>query len=322
MRNPEIKKQNKNGFFNGLLGEPNAAKASGATFTLVSILPVFLSVIFIIVIGVLGFAGEEVTKNDWYIYAGMLLVQISFVLIAIWYFKWTKKSIKTAFLEQKCHPKYFLWAIILQFGLMSLSELNTLFLKLLGNVGYQDSGLTLPSMEGWGFVGVFLVVAVLPAILEEMIFRGLLLKGLRGFGTTGAVLICGALFALYHQNPAQTIYQFCCGAAFALVAVKSGSILPTVLSHFINNALILVLTNLGISSFSTPVFVTVVVVCSVCLITSLIYLIFIDRRGACTQRTKKTDKNERRDFWIFAAVGVVVCLVSWGTMLFSGIVGS
>lgn len=320
MRNTESKKQNK-GSFVGLLDEPTQAKASGLAFTLAAIAPVLLTVLFVIVVGALGLMKEGVEQKDWYLYSSVLLPQIAFVIVAMLYFKWTKSSFKMAIKEQKCKPKYFLLAIILQFGLMSLSELNTLFLKLLGNIGYQDVGISLPSMNGVGFIGVLIAVAILPAILEEVIFRGLLLKGLHGFGTALSVVICGGLFALYHQNPAQTLYQFCCGMAFALVAIKSGSILPTVLSHFLNNAAILVLTKLGIISFSPTVQFALIIGCSLCLIGSLIYLIFIDKQGACTSRNEKIDKKEVKNFWLYAAVGIVVCAISWLTMLLTGIVG-
>jgi membrane protease YdiL (CAAX protease family) len=109
-------------------------------------------------------------------------------------------------------------------------------------------------MDGFGFVGVLFVIAVFPAVMEETVFRGLILKGLRQSKEIYAVLLCGALFALYHQKPEQTVYQFCCGAAFALVALRSGSVLPTVVAHFINNAWILIMTkfSLTLDAIYTP----------------------------------------------------------------------
>ena len=324
MQNSKQKKQNKNSFFNKLLGEPNEAKASGMTFSLAVIVPVILSFLFLIVIGALGLGSADVTQKNWYVYVSFLITPCASVLVATLYFAWTKKSIKTAIIEQKCHPKYFFWAILLQFGLMSLSELNTLFVDFLGKLGYKDSSMAgVESLiENTNIVFLILVLAILPAVLEEVIFRGLLLKGLKGFGTVGAILICGGLFALYHQNPAQTIYQFCCGAAFALIAVKSGSILPTVLSHFVNNLLVIVLAKLGVASFPLPVFIIMIIVFSLCLVGSLIYLIFFDKKGSCTQRMEKVNKKEKKGFWIFSAFGIIICAVSWVSMLVSGIVGA
>lgn len=295
---------------NGLFGEPTTAKAAGLGFSLATILPVVLSFVLLTAV---TFSGTDYENADWYLYIGYLLPQLSFAFVAFWFLRYTGTSLRAEAKAQKCHPKYFLWAFLLQIGLLSLSELNALFLKFLGNFGYEDAGISLPSMEGFGFVGVLLVVAVFPAIFEEVLFRGIVLKGLRGFGQTGAVLLCGALFALYHQNPAQTVYQFCCGAAFALVALRSGSVLPTIISHFLNNTVILVLTKLEISSFSTPVWIAVLCVSVVCLALSVVYFVFIDRKPKTP-----AEKGDSKGFFPFASVGLAVCVFTWLAVMLSG----
>jgi hypothetical protein len=140
---------------------------------------------------------------------------------------------------------------------------------------------------------------------------------MRAFGTVGAILISGGLFSLFHQNPAQTVYQFCCGAAFALVAIRSGSIFPTMLSHFINNTLILTLTKFGITEFPTPVFIVVVCVSSLCLLGSLAWLIFVDKNQKPLPSKEET-KQERKNFWTTALVGILVCGMMWLGVLLTG----
>jgi hypothetical protein len=141
--------------------------------------------------------------------------------------------------------------VLLQIGLFAFSELNTLFLEFLEGFGYTPDEIRLPSINGWGFIGALIAVALLPAVFEEILFRGVLLGGMKQFGEVKAALLCGALFALYHQNPPQTVYQFICGTAFAFIAMRSGSILPTVLSHFLNNAFILCLYAFNVQTFPT-----------------------------------------------------------------------
>jgi len=305
-------------FLRGLLGEPTKAKASGVAFSLATILPQILAVVFVILTAKI-LSDSTQPLPDWYLYFNYLLPQISFALTAFFFLRYTRTPIKTAFEKQKCPSKYYLVAVCLQIGLLSLSWLNGWFLEFLGQFGYEDSGILLPSMDGFGFVGVLLVVAALPAIFEEIMFRGVLLSGLRSFGKTGAVLLCGALFAIYHQNPAQTIYQFCCGAAFALVALRSGSILPTVLAHFLNNAAILTLAKFGIEEFPTPVSIVFLIVSAVCLLGSLVYLVFIDKTEKVdTNGVENTPKQEKKRFFFAAAAGIAVCAVIWVSALFLG----
>ena len=259
-------KKNKNEGLNlsSLFRQSSPAKASGLAFTWSTILPTVLSFLFIIVAVATGAMKGDYETKDWFLYTNFLLPQISFIIVALLYFVQpkegrtgdTKNCEKGRIFGQKCAPKYFLIAVLLQIGLLSLSELNGLFLSFLERFGYEDKGISLPNMDGFGFIGVLFVIAVLPSILEELIFRGVLLNGLKtAFGTIGSVLVCGALFSLYHQNPAQTVYQFCCGMIFALVAIRSGSILPTILSHFLNNLFILVMYKLGITEFSPTVLI-------------------------------------------------------------------
>lgn len=309
--------QNKSTINEKLFGEPTQASASGIAFSLATVLPTLLSVLFLMSIG----AGDY-AQTDWYVYVSYLLPQLAFAITAIWYLYYLKTPVKKAVESQKCKPRYFLLAIFLQIGLFSLSELNALFLQFLGQFGYEDVGIRLPSMDAFGFVGVLLVVAVVPAVFEEIMFRGILLKGLKSFGEVGSILLCGALFALYHQNPAQTLYQFCCGVAFALVAVRAGSVLPTVLSHFINNALILTLTKFGFENFSMSVFTVIIIVSLACLIGSIVWLFVLDKRKEENEKAEKAEKGEkgaRKRFFTYASVGIAICAITWLAVLITGL---
>ncbi len=286
-----------------LMDERTPSKISGLSYTVSACAILFVSLLF-------GFFPQK-KEAQWYKYLNFLLPQISFLIVAAWYFLYMKVSVKSFVKEQKCSPKYYLIAFLLQVGLLSLGELNTLFLKFLEKFGYENSNVDLPSVDGVGIVGTLFVVAVLPAIMEEVFFRGVLLRDMRG-STLFKTISCGALFALYHQNPAQTVYQFICGACFALVAIRSGSILPTVLSHFINNAVILLLYKFGVDSYPIPAYVIMLVVSGVCLVGSLIYLIWLDRK-------KKTgEKRNAKVFFLYAAIGIAIFALSWISTLVSG----
>ena len=296
---------------NGQLGALNDERFSGVVYSLVAIIPTLFILIFLILAATAGKLQEGYETEDWYRYASFLIPQLAFAFIFALSCKSKKNNIKETFGKPKL--KYFILAIILQIGLMSLSELNTYFLKLLGQIGYEDDGMALPSMDGFGFVGVLFVIAVFPAIFEELIFRGLLLKGLKKFGELWAVLICGGLFALYHQNPAQTIYQFACGAAFALVAIRAGSVFPTIVSHFINNTFILCAIKFAwdLQSIYIPMLIT----CGFCLLISVGYLLFFDR---CDQSVEGKAQADMKGFFIAAAVGLFMCGFTWIGVLFKG----
>ena len=311
---------NKQGTLTSLIGAPSPAKASGLTYTLAALFSVVVGFVFLLLVSALGLAQEGYEKSDWYLYSAYLLTPLTFFLVAAFVLRWSNGSIAESAGVRVCSARYFILAILLQCGLLCLSQLNGLFLEWLEGYGYQDTPIELPSLDGFGLVGVLFTVAVLPAFFEELIFRGLLLKGMRVFGIAGAVLLNGALFALYHQNPAQTLYQFCCGAAFALVAIRAGSILPTVLSHFLNNALIIFLMKFNATEWSGGVTIAVLIVSVICLIASMVWLIFLDKGEKSVERTIETrvKRAEQKSFFLYVGVGVLLYALTWFSVLLTG----
>ncbi|QAT48462.1 CPBP family intramembrane metalloprotease [Caproiciproducens sp. NJN-50] len=81
-----------------------------------------------------------------------------------------------------------------------------------------------------------LSVVVIPPMVEEMMFRGMILQGLRRFGDGFAVVASAALFGLYHGNLAQTVFAFLCGLVLGFVVIRTNSLLPAILVHAVNNA--------------------------------------------------------------------------------------
>lgn len=78
-------------------------------------------------------------------------------------------------------------------------------------------------------------VVILAPIIEEFIYRGIILGVLSGYGKTAAVLLSATAFALMHGNIPQAASAFGTGVVYAIIAVKCGSIFPTIIIHMINN---------------------------------------------------------------------------------------
>lgn len=78
-------------------------------------------------------------------------------------------------------------------------------------------------------------VAVVPALVEEFLFRGIILHKLLPYGTSFAIIVSTSLFALLHGNIVQIPFAFIGGLAMAFSVVKTNSLLPSIISHFIIN---------------------------------------------------------------------------------------
>lgn len=80
-----------------------------------------------------------------------------------------------------------------------------------------------------------LCVVVIPPLVEEIMFRGVVLQSLRRYGDGFAVLVSAILFGLYHGNLIQIVFAFLSGLALGFVAVRTNSLLPSMLIHCLNN---------------------------------------------------------------------------------------
>lgn len=92
------------------------------------------------------------------------------------------------------------------------------------------------------FLVAFFVVAVMPALCEELIYRGVLFQGYRKNGIPVAVFLTAFLFGMMHMNLNQFSYAFVLGIIFALIREITDSVLPVVLLHiYINGKSVVVL---------------------------------------------------------------------------------
>ncbi len=82
-----------------------------------------------------------------------------------------------------------------------------------------------------------LVIAVLPALLEEMVFRGYVLRALRPYGDGFAVVVSSLLFALMHGNIEQIPFALCVGLALGWLCVRTNNVWLAVAVHFCNNGM-------------------------------------------------------------------------------------
>ena len=82
---------------------------------------------------------------------------------------------------------------------------------------------------------IFLFGVVIAPLIEEWIFRNLILRRLAPWGEPVAIFGSAFLFGLFHGNFGQFFYAFALGAVFAYVALRSGGIRYTVALHFLVN---------------------------------------------------------------------------------------
>ena len=111
---------------------------------------------------------------------------------------------------------------------------------------YEQFMELMKQMTGGGpFWSSFLVVAIFAPIFEEWLCRGMVLRGLlTKMKPAWAIVISALFFAVIHANPWQALNAFLIGLMMGYVYYKTGSLLLTMLIHFVNNGTAVVLSNI------------------------------------------------------------------------------
>ncbi|HEX7597825.1 MAG TPA: ABC transporter permease subunit/CPBP intramembrane protease [Polyangia bacterium] len=112
----------------------------------------------------------------------------------------------------------------------------------------------IPTDGSRGLLGTLALVALTPAICEEALFRGPILRGLRSRASAAvAVILTGLLFGIFHIELSRILPTALLGILLSQLALKSGSILPAMLAHFLNNASLVLLAYFHVDDKVTEV---------------------------------------------------------------------
>lgn len=153
------------------------------------------------------------------------------------------------------------WLIALVLGVIVFflnSYIASFFASVLEFLGFRSGGEMPTSYPWWMFILNIFLTALLPAVCEETAHRGLLMRGSLCFGSTRAIIISSLMFGLMHMNIQQVFYATIIGFYLGYLAIHSDSIYPSMVVHFMNNALSTLMTfslvnNLGFGNFINKV---------------------------------------------------------------------
>ena len=99
---------------------------------------------------------------------------------------------------------------------------------------------------------LFLVVALTPGICEEVLFRGFLFRFFERYGSAKAIVISAALFAVFHLDPFRLLPVFLLGMLLGYLTYRSKSLITSMLSHTVNNALAIFLVTYASEPWLKP----------------------------------------------------------------------
>ncbi len=193
-------------------------------------------------------AGIEVGTNQYL--AAVILQLLTFVIpAALWYrLRTTKRFLlepqkKLRYIERlRMGPPHARHAIIIAAAIVALIAGCLLFSinfegksSFEGNFTLYDTFAAKKDGTPLGALGLVLAYAVLPALCEELVFRGILCAEYEGRGVICSFTLSTLWFALLHFNPEKLLSYLFAGAVLAALLYATRSVWACVIAHFIYN---------------------------------------------------------------------------------------
>lgn len=146
----------------------------------------------------------------------------------------------------------------------------------------ENEYLALTRMLNGGVVSLISVCLIAP-LIEEMLFRGMILRAfLENYSVGSSILLSSLLFALFHMTITQLPVAFVAGCLLGWLYVKTKSLWPSIMAHFFYNSFAMLLWSTYYSSgsdesfspeFNSPVVIVAAVASSVIGIAMLYYIL-------------------------------------------------
>lgn len=250
----------------------------------------------------LGLKGDAYDIASYFL---MALLQVANIIIALFVIK--KSDIKAR--EILCPIK----AKTVGFSALVLlvTLLSSYMLVLWTNVALQNLGVTAGSVrtDGYFLILALITTGVLAPIGEEIVYRFVLLNGLKEkFSPLVAIILSAIAFAFMHFNPYQTVYQIAFGIALGLVVTKTGNIAYSIIMHALNNVTVLILSLLPSFDGYLVSHFTLLILAIALFIAGAIALYFIFREK---HQQKKESKGKEINGISYYVIALVVCSFMW-----------
>jgi len=181
-------------------------------------------------------------KETWFLC--FLRVLSAGLLIGLFFIYNKSKKIsgfKASGLTTKTNYLNIAFCIILGIGIVYFtSPIITIISYLLSLTGLDiQTGIDLPLNTVWDYLLTLLLIGILPAVTEELIYRGVIFKGMKKWGKWPAILLSALAFCLMHGSIEQFAYTFLLGVVLGYIMWETGALWLCMIIHFCNNATVL-----------------------------------------------------------------------------------
>ena len=181
---------------------------------------------------------------DWFQFAKQTVivlvatVALPAVLMAMFLSRDPMRSLKLRTCRVPVACAAVLAAMCLHPAAMWLTNLVMTIYPASGDLAFAEQIMSAIFGDAPGLWAILLVIALAPAVFEELAFRGFILSGCQSLKSDfKAIVISSILFGLAHSILQQSIITFFIGCLIGFIAVRTKSLIPCILYHFVHNGI-------------------------------------------------------------------------------------
>lgn len=183
--------------------------------------------------------------EGYYLY--MLLIQLVTIgLPTLFFVLWGKNDIKYSLRLGRVNIAEILLSVGMAiFGYGVIIALNLLWVLFLSQFGTPQPSVIPPIETGQNYLISLGVIALAPAVLEELMFRGFIQRGYERGGKGISILLTGVMFAFLHISIVSIPAIILMGILLCFIAYRSSTVWTSMAYHFTNNAIAITLVYLS-----------------------------------------------------------------------------
>ncbi|MBQ7916787.1 MAG: CPBP family intramembrane metalloprotease [Firmicutes bacterium] len=196
------------------------------------------------------------------------------------------------------------WGVT-SFAIIGLSLFETL-LNMIGlGMGSPNMSVPLPQVDMIGFILNVSYICVVGPVMEELIFRGFVLGGLKKYGEGTAIVVSAIMFTLFHGNLTQLITPLLMGLIFGMLTVRTGKLWPAIICHIGHN---LLASFMGVREWAFLVYMGLGILGIILWWREYgVEILLLRKGGLLLKEDKVRGFLLAPGFWVFMAVYLLMC---------------
>lgn len=262
------------------------------------------AVLLVLLTAALSLAGMTYLEDAMLCIASDVMQLVAGVFFLVFYLV-NRKIIKQIPMgKKKCSGSLFGKSILAIFAVNMILSLIEMVL-----VMFTGFSLSVPmdEMTNMNPVLMFVLVAVFPAIVEELLYRGVLYRYLRGHGVQFAAIVSSAIFGLIHMNFLQFFFASFMGVVCCYIYEATGKLRYSMLLHLLNNSVLVLFSFPPLSDMANVVIQIVLGILSL-----IVAVVFLVRRKKCYggMKTDISKDTKKSCMYFFTSIPMLIFVLA------------